>query len=232
MHGPDPGPAPVIRHPGRRPHDQIYDEMRAFTDRRGADTPDELWVLEHDSVYTLGMAGRAEHILDAGDIKVVHTDRGGQVTWHGPGQLIIYVLLDLRRLGIGVSALVSRLEGAVIDCVGTLGIKAHRVVGAPGVYVNGAKLAALGLRVRRGCSYHGLAVNVDCELSAFAGINPCGYAGLKTTRLADLNCALDCGQFAERLLPHVVSAVTERPQTKVGTQNQRVPSTPARVIHA
>jgi lipoyl(octanoyl) transferase len=191
---------PVVRHLGRVAYTRALADMRAFTDARGPETPDELWVLEHDPVYTLGMGADAAHVLDAGGTPVVRVDRGGQVTWHGPGQLVIYVLVDLPRRGLGVRTLVGRLEQAVIDSLAPLGIVAQRRAGAPGVYVAGRKLAALGLRVRRGRSYHGLAVNVTADLAPFAGINPCGYPGLAVTRLADLARARDCDAYPGRLL--------------------------------
>lgn len=159
--------------------------MRAFTDTREADTPDELWLLEHPPVFTLGQAGRPEHLLAPGAIPVIQTDRGGQVTYHGPGQLVAYLLLDLRRAGIGVKRLVERLEQAIIDLLAEHGVQAERRANAPGVYVAGAKIASLGLRVRNGCCYHGLALNVDMDLEPFGRINPCGYAGLTVTRLVD-----------------------------------------------
>lgn len=161
-------------------------EMRAFTDARTHASDDELWLLQHPPVFTLGQAGRPEHILAPGAIPVVQTDRGGQVTYHGPGQLIAYLLLDLRRAGLGVKGLVHLLEQAVIDLLGEAGIQAQARPDAPGVYVAGAKIASLGLRVRRGCSYHGLALNVDMDLGPFSRINPCGYPGLAVTQLADL----------------------------------------------
>lgn len=160
--------------------------MQAYTDQRGPDSPDQLWLVEHDPVFTLGQAGKPEHVLLPGDIPVVRVDRGGQVTYHGPGQLVAYPLLDLRRLGIGVRELVCRIEQATIDSLALWGVQAHRVDGAPGIYVGGAKVMALGLRVRRGCSFHGLAFNVAMDLSPYARINPCGYQGLAVTQLLDL----------------------------------------------
>jgi lipoyl(octanoyl) transferase len=160
--------------------------MQRFTDERAADTPDEIWFLEHPPVFTQGMAGRAEHVLDAGDIPVVQIDRGGQVTYHGPGQLVVYPLLDLKRLGFGIRTLVMALEQAAIDCVAGFGIEARGRRDAPGVYVGARKLMSIGLRVRRGCSYHGLALNVATDLKAFSRINPCGYAGLEIVNLRDL----------------------------------------------
>jgi len=160
--------------------------MSAFTDSRGADTPDELWLLEHDPVFTLGQAGKMEHVLAPGDIPVIPVDRGGQVTYHGPGQIVGYPLIDLRRAGVGVRELVRRIEQALIDTLAHWNVTAVRREGAPGVYVGEAKIAALGLRVRRGCSFHGLAFNVAMDLEPFQRINPCGYKGLAVTQLVDL----------------------------------------------
>jgi lipoyl(octanoyl) transferase len=160
--------------------------MQAFTDARGPDTPDELWIVEHDPVFTLGQAGRWEHVIVPGDIPVVPVDRGGQVTYHGPGQIVAYPMLDLRRLGMGVRELVNRIEQAVIDTLETWNIVAARRDGAPGVYVGDAKVAALGLRVRRCCTFHGLAFNVAMDLEPFNRINPCGYEGLRVTQVLDL----------------------------------------------
>lgn len=181
-----PPPPLCIRYPdGLQDYAATWAAMRAFTDAREADTPDELWLLEHPPVFTLGQAGRPEHLLAPGDIPVIRTDRGGQVTYHGPGQLVAYLLLDLRRAGIGIKRLVERLEQAIIDLLAEHGVAAERRANAPGVYVAGAKIASLGLRVRNGCSYHGLALNVDMDLEPFGRINPCGYAGLAVTRLVD-----------------------------------------------
>jgi lipoyl(octanoyl) transferase len=166
-------------------YEPAWRAMQAFNQARAPRTPDELWLVEHPPVFTLGLAGRREHVLDAGEIPVVATDRGGQVTYHGPGQAIAYVLLDLRRNGLGVKELVRRIEGAVIDILGEYGIEGARRAGMPGVYVNEAKIAAIGLRIARGCSYHGVALNVDADLAPFARIDPCGYPGLASTRLAD-----------------------------------------------
>ncbi|HET7359121.1 MAG TPA: lipoyl(octanoyl) transferase LipB [Rhodanobacteraceae bacterium] len=175
-----------IRRLGRQPYEPVWQAMRAFTDARGADTRDELWLLEHDPVFTLGQAGKLEHVLAPGAIPVLPVDRGGQVTYHGPGQLVAYPLLDLRRLGVGVRELVRRIEQALIDTLRHWQIDAGRVDGAPGVYVAGAKVAALGLRVRRGCTFHGLAFNVAMDLEPFGRINPCGYKGLAVTQVVDL----------------------------------------------
>ena len=160
--------------------------MQAFTDARDADTPDQLWQVEHDPVFTLGQAGKPEHVLLPGDIPVLHVDRGGQVTYHGPGQLVLYPLLDLKRLKVGVREYVARIEQAVIDTLDHWNIHAARRNGAPGVYVNDAKVAALGIRVRRGCTFHGLAFNIAMDLEPFGRINPCGFAGLRVTSVADL----------------------------------------------
>jgi lipoyl(octanoyl) transferase len=177
--------------------------MRQFTDQRDAGTTDELWLLEHPPVFTLGQAARPEHILDAGEIPVVKTDRGGQVTYHGPGQLVAYLLLDLKRAGLGVKRLVNLLEQSVIDLLAAYGVIAAARPDAPGVYVDGAKIASVGLRVRQGCSYHGIALNLDLELEPFARINPCGYPGLSVTRLVDLAPGIErqdiMASFASRL---------------------------------
>lgn len=179
--------------------------MRAFTDARGADTPDELWLCEHPSVYTLGQAGRREHLHDAGGVPVVETDRGGQITWHGPGQLVVYVLVDLRRRGLGVRELVVALENAVVDLLAGHGVVGTGRRDAPGVYVDGAKIAALGLRVRRGRTYHGLALNVDCALDAFARIDPCGYRGLAVTRTLDLGIERPRAELGDALLGRIAA---------------------------
>jgi lipoyl(octanoyl) transferase len=168
----------VIRNLGEQPYPETWEAMKAFTADRGPDTTDELWFLEHHRVYTQGQAGKAEHILAAGDIPVIQVDRGGQVTYHGPGQLVVYLLLDLNRRKLGVRALVDAIEQAIVLCLGDIGIHAAPRPDAPGVYVDGAKIASLGLRVRRGCSFHGLALNVDMDMEPFARINPCGFAGM------------------------------------------------------
>lgn len=177
--------APVLRALGLVPYEPTWRAMQAFTAARSAHTPDEIWLLEHPAVFTLGLAGRPEHVLAAGDIPVVRVDRGGQVTYHGPGQALAYALLDLRRLGIGVKELVRRLEEAALVVLAGYGIEGSRRPGMPGVYVGEAKIAAVGLRVARGCCYHGLALNAHVDLAPFARIDPCGYRGLAATRLAD-----------------------------------------------
>ncbi|GAB1406801.1 lipoyl(octanoyl) transferase LipB [Thermomonas brevis] len=176
----------TVRDLGRQPYEPVWRAMQAFTDARDADTPDELWLVEHDPVFTLGQAGKPEHVLMPGEIPVIHVDRGGQVTYHGPGQIVAYPLLDLKRLKIGVRDYVCRIEQAVIDTLAEWNIGGARRDGAPGVYVNGAKIAALGIRVRRGCTFHGLAFNIEGRSTApFQRINPCGYAGLEVVALQD-----------------------------------------------
>lgn len=175
----------IARRLGRVRYEPTWQAMRAFTEGRDAATPDQLWLVEHPPVFTLGLAARREHVLDPGSIPVVSTDRGGQVTYHGPGQAVVYVLADLRRARLGVKDLVRRLEEAAIDTLAHYGVRGERRAGMPGVYVDGAKIAAIGLRVARGCSYHGIALNADVDLAPFARIDPCGYPGLASTRLAD-----------------------------------------------
>jgi len=179
-------PPALVRDLGRRAYEPVWRAMQAFTDARGPDTPDELWLVEHDPVFTLGQAGKPEHVLMPGDIPVLHVDRGGQVTYHGPGQIVLYPLLDLKRLKVGVREYVERIEQAVIDTLAEWNIEGSRREGAPGIYVGGAKVMALGIRVRRGCTFHGLAFNIAMDLSPFHRINPCGYAGLQVTSVVDL----------------------------------------------
>ncbi|MDD3764828.1 MAG: lipoyl(octanoyl) transferase LipB [Nevskiales bacterium] len=196
-----------MRHLGLQPYAETMERMRAFTDARDADTPDEIWLLQHPPVYTQGQAGKAEHVLAPGAIAVVQSDRGGQVTYHGPGQLVVYFLLNLHRRGYGIRSLVERIENATIDLLRGYGIEAASDRDAPGVYVGSgatrAKIASLGLRVRRGCTYHGLSINVDMDLEPFSRINPCGYAGLRMTQIADLGGPRDVDQVATALLPHL-----------------------------
>ncbi len=176
----------IVRELGEQPYEPVWHAMQAFTASRDATTPDEIWCLSHLPVYTQGQAGKPEHLINTDRIPVVQIDRGGQVTYHGPGQLLVYLLIDIRRAEIGVRQLVSLMEDAIIATLGELGIEAGLLDRAPGVYVNGAKIASLGLRIRRGCSYHGLALNLDMDLSPFLGINPCGYEGMAVTQLRDL----------------------------------------------
>jgi len=178
--------------------------MQEFTNARASHTLDELWVVEHPPVYTLGQAGKREHILNPGHIPVVESDRGGQVTYHGPGQIVVYTLFDLRRAGIGIRNLVVRLENAVIATLEQFDIVALGRRDAPGVYVDGRKIAALGLRVRRGCAYHGLSLNIDMDLSPFAGINPCGYAGLEVTSMKELGNSSPKPEVVECLLQSLI----------------------------
>ena len=175
-----------VRELGRQPYEPVWRAMQRFTDVRDESTTDELWVVEHDPVFTLGQAGKPEHVLAAGDIPVIHVDRGGQVTYHGPGQIVVYPLLDLKRRKVGVREYVHRIEQALIDTLGEWNIQAERRDGAPGVYVADAKVAALGIRVRRGCTFHGLAFNIGMDLEPFHRINPCGYQGLQVTSMGDL----------------------------------------------
>jgi lipoyl(octanoyl) transferase len=195
---------PLIRHLGLVPYESTWRAMQRFTDERTASTPDEIWFLEHPPVFTLGLNGSREHVKYAGEIPVVQIDRGGQVTYHGPGQLVVYPLIDLRRHALGVRTLVEALENAIIDYVAELGVAAKGSREAPGVYVNGAKLASIGLRIRRGASYHGVAFNVSLDLKPFDQINVCGYPGLGVTRLADHCGGCDIGTVTHGLTPHLL----------------------------
>lgn len=177
----------IIRNLGRQPYEPVWSAMQHYTDERDNDSPDELWVLEHDPVFTQGQAGKAEHLLAPGEIPVVKVDRGGQVTYHGPGQLVVYFLLDIRRLKIGVRQLVSHIEDTIVDLMAEYGVTAAARPDAPGVYVDNQKLCSLGLRIRKGCSFHGLALNVNMDLSPFLRINPCGYAGMQMVQCSDLS---------------------------------------------
>ncbi len=191
----------VVRNLGRQDYVPLWRSMQQFTDERTATTPDEIWFTEHPPVFTLGLNAKPEHLLAPGDIPVVQIDRGGQVTFHGIGQLMIYPLLDLKRAALGVRTLVTALEQSVVDLVAEFDVEAAARPEAPGVYVNDDKLASVGLRIRRGCSFHGMALNVDIDLEPFARINPCGYAGLQMTDLTRLGVGLDLEQAAGRLLP-------------------------------
>ena len=192
-----------IRRLGRVDYEPTWHAMQEFTAARTPETPDELWVVEHRPVFTLGQAGKPEHLLRDVGIPVVKIDRGGQVTYHGPGQVVIYLLLDLQRLKIKVRELVAAIEQAIIDALADCGIAAERRTGAPGVYVGDAKIAALGLRIKNGCSYHGLSLNVDMDLSPFAAINPCGYPGLTVTQTRDLGIPLNLAKAGELLCRHL-----------------------------
>ena len=198
-------PTAKVRDLGRQPYEPVWRAMQAFTDARDEATPDDLWLVEHDPVFTLGQAGKPEHVLMPGDIPVLHVDRGGQVTYHGPGQIVLYPLLDLRRLKVGVREYVCRIEQAIIDTLGDWNIEAVRREGAPGVYVAGAKIAALGIRVRRGCTFHGLAFNIAMDLSPFQRINPCGFEGLQVTSLVDLGGPSGLDAVKPALVAHVAA---------------------------
>lgn len=208
-----------FRELGQVDYQPTWHAMQRFTDTRGVDTPDEIWLLEHAAVFTQGQAGKAEHVLFAGDIPVVQVDRGGQVTYHGPGQLVAYLLLDIRRSGLGVRELVSCIERSLIDLLASYGVNAIAKPDAPGVYVDGAKIASLGLRIRNGRSFHGLALNVDMDLQPFQRINPCGYAGLAMTQLADQVAGpLDMAEVRVRLREQLVKHLDyAHQQTLAGT---------------
>ena len=207
----------IIRDLGLVDYTDTWQRMQQFTDQRGDDTPDEIWLLEHPPVFTQGQAGKAEHLLMPGDIPVVQVDRGGQVTYHGPGQLVAYVLLNIKRRNIGVRALVTLIEQVIIQTLAQSGVNAYAKSDAPGVYVNEQKVASLGLRVRKGCTFHGLALNVDMDLSPFSRINPCGYAGMKMVQSKDLGGPLTMAAAKAQISSQFVSqlAVTEL-TTKTG----------------
>ena len=194
----------AVKRLGQVAYEPTFQAMQDFTATRTEETPDELWIVEHPPVYTLGQAGKPEHILRDVGIPIVKIDRGGQVTYHGPGQVLIYLLLDLSRLKIKVRELVTAIEQAVIDLLAEHGVTAERRDGAPGVYVADAKVAALGLRIRNGCSYHGVSLNVDMDMTPFAAINPCGYPGLQVTQTRDLNIPLTTDEAGEQLSQHLL----------------------------
>ena len=202
----------TVRELGRQAYEPVWRAMQRLTDARGPETEDELWLVEHDPVFTLGQAGKPEHVLAPGDIPVLNVDRGGQVTYHGPGQIVAYPLVDLRRLGLGVRELVCRIEQAVIDVLAGQGIAAARRDGAPGIYVDGAKVMALGLRVRRGCSFHGLAFNVAMDLEPFRRINPCGFQGLEVTSVLDLGGPGDPAALKPALVAALSAQLGLRPR--------------------
>ncbi|MGB5648877.1 MAG: lipoyl(octanoyl) transferase LipB [Sedimenticolaceae bacterium] len=197
----------IVRDLGRREYQPTWQAMRDFTDAREEGTPSELWIVEHPPVFTQGQAGKAEHLLGPGDIPVVQTDRGGQVTYHGPGQLVIYVLISLREAGIGIRRLVTAMEQSIIGLLGEHGVHAQARKDAPGVYVDGCKIASLGLRVRRGCTYHGLALNVSNDLEPFLRINPCGYAGLEVTSTTRLGITDEQAVLADELAHRLASSL-------------------------
>jgi lipoyl(octanoyl) transferase len=194
----------VVRELGLQAYEPVWRAMQAFTDARTPTTPDEIWFTQHEPVFTLGINTAPEHLLAPGDIPVIQIDRGGQVTYHGPGQLMIYPLIDLRRAGLGVRQLVTALEQSVVELAAEFDIEAASRCDAPGVYVEGVKLASVGLRIRRGSSFHGMALNVDIDLEPFSRINPCGFKGLELTDLARLGAEHDLGIVRDRLLPHLL----------------------------
>ena len=199
-----------IRKKGLRDYTSTWKEMISFTENRNIDTPDELWILEHNSVFTQGLSGKPEHLLKATQIPIIQSDRGGQITYHAPGQLIIYCLIDIKRLGIGIKKMVSIIEQSLIEFLSTYDIKAHTLTGAPGVYVNGSKIAALGLKVKQGRTYHGLSLNIDMDLSPYKLINPCGYSDLKVTQMCNLtDNMLSISDIQQELSVHIISLVNQ-----------------------
>ena len=194
----------VVRELGRQAYEPVWRAMQEFTNTRTESTPDEIWFCDHDSVFTLGLNTKPEHLLAPGDIPVIQIDRGGQVTYHGPGQLMIYPLVDLRRAGLGVRDLVTALEQSVVDLAADYGIEAASRCDAPGVYIDAVKLASVGLRIRRGSSFHGMALNVDVDLEPFSRINPCGFKDLQLTDLARLGADNDLATVRDKLLPHLL----------------------------
>jgi lipoyl(octanoyl) transferase len=209
-----------IRKLGLADYQNVWDAMRAFTDARDANTPDEIWLLQHPRVFTQGQAGKAEHVLAPGDIPVIQVDRGGQVTYHGPGQIVGYLLIDLRRRKLGVRALVSAIENSIIAVLARYGIEAMAKPDAPGVYLrSGAKIAALGLRVRHGCTFHGLSLNIAMDLEPYARINPCGFSGLQVTQLKDLMEAVPALAIVEEQLSETLCAQLDYDPQKIEIEN-------------
>lgn len=195
----------IIRNLGRQNYEPIWKEMHQFTDERTPDTTDEVWLVEHNPVFTQGQAGKTEHLLNTGDIPVVQSDRGGQVTYHGPGQLVAYILIDLRRRKLGVRELVTHIENTVINTLSRYGIESNARPDAPGVYVNHQKICSLGLRIRRGCSFHGLALNINMDLAPFLRINPCGYAGMEMTQTVSLNGPSELAEVQPVLVEELIN---------------------------
>ncbi len=200
----------IVRSLGQQPYMEAWEAMKAFTANRDETTVDELWCLEHPRVFTQGQAGKAEHILLPGDIPVIQVDRGGQVTYHGPGQLVVYLLIDLTRRKLGVRALVDEIEQAIVRALGEYGIESAPRSDAPGVYVNGAKIASLGLRVRRGCSFHGLALNVNMDMEPFSRINPCGYAGMSMCQVSGFVPGVSVYDAEQRLIKQLITGLGDR----------------------
>lgn len=201
----------LIRQLGRQPYEPVSQAMHDFTDTRDETTADEIWLVEHDPVFTQGQAGKAEHVLVPGDIPVIQSDRGGQVTYHGPGQQVVYVLLNLRRRKLGVRELVTVLEQTVVNTLAEVDIDAYSRADAPGVYVDGRKICSLGLRIRKGCSFHGLALNVDMDLSPFLRINPCGYAGLEMTQVKTLREEISLKDIQPLLIKQLMTLLKNPP---------------------
>lgn len=212
-----------VRHLGLQPYEPMLQAMQAFTDSRNSDTMDEIWLLQHEPVFTQGQAGKAEHVLQQTQVPIVQTDRGGQVTYHGPGQLVAYLLLDIRRLGMGVRQLVTVMEEALVSTLAEYEVSAYAKADAPGVYVNDAKIASLGLRVRKGCSFHGLALNVDMDLGPFLSINPCGYPGLDMVQLKDVVTTVEIDEVGQRLL-HNLLQLLGHDEVETSQQNWQAPS--------
>ena len=197
-----------VRSKGLQDYLKTWEEMKYFTENRDPDTLDELWTLEHNSVFTQGLSGKPEHLLKATQIPIVQSDRGGQITYHAPGQLVIYCLIDIKRLGIGIKKMVSMIEQSLIELLSSYDIKAHTLKGAPGVYVNDSKIAALGLKVKHGRTYHGLSLNIDMDLSPYKLINPCGYSDLKVTQMRNLtDNILSISDIQHELSEHLISSV-------------------------
>ncbi|WP_162045773.1 lipoyl(octanoyl) transferase LipB [Vibrio taketomensis] len=207
----------VVKHLGRQDYEPIWRAMHEFTDTRTDDTLDEVWLVEHNPVFTQGQAGKTEHLLNTGDIPVVQSDRGGQVTYHGPGQLVVYFLINLRRKGLGVRELVTHIENLVINTLKAYNIDSAARPDAPGVYVDNKKICSLGLRIRKGCSFHGLALNVNMDLSPFLRINPCGYAGMEMVQVSQLGGPDKVDNVAEQLLKQLV-VLLDYQQIEVSTQ--------------
>lgn len=219
---PESGANLKVRTLGTQPYMDTWRAMQSFTNQRQPDQPDELWLVQHPPVFTQGQAGKPEHLLNPGDIPLVQTDRGGQVTYHGPGQIVAYPLLNLRHVNLGVRALVTLLENSVIELLSQWGVSAQAKPDAPGVYVDGRKIASLGLRVRRGCSFHGVSLNASMDLSPFQRINPCGYNGLEMTQLADLVdlSSTSLAQLEQQFAQVIASTLGLTPQTCAGLPEQ------------
>ena len=199
-----------VRSKGLQDYLKTWEEMKSFTENRDSNTLDELWTLEHNSVFTQGLSGKSKHLLKETQIPIIQSDRGGQITYHGPGQLIIYCLIDIKRLGIGIKKMVSMIEQSLIELLSSYDITAHTLKGAPGVYVNDSKIAALGLKVKHGRTYHGLSLNIDMDLSPYALINPCGYSDLKVTQMRNLtNNILNISDIKHELSEHLIDSVTK-----------------------